>query len=307
VPATSDSQHPVEIRQTLSVKETKAKALWVTLWVKTGEPESLRVILRRVGDSAREGAVLKEKSPTQTNMWERMVVSIQPPEDLDEVEVVIRLEGANRRAWVDEVQALHWTETANLMPAVADTFEQQLFLVDALRELLCWPTLRTHVHHLIGDYPCGTLQADGSERDNAHAYTLLNERIGDRVVRTRSEVPTFAYHTEGDWASDFNAAVPSCRDIPALSALATRRGGQVYLLLVNRTTDRAIETEIRLNAVRVEKRGEVRTLVGEDYDVAGARVVTDSIEVTNLMRHVVPPHCAQMVTFGLQDEKGPSK
>jgi hypothetical protein len=68
---------------------------------------------------------------------------------------------------------------------VATRFEQQLFMVDTLRTMMEFPTPRTHLHHLFGDYPCTTNSIDGTERENAAVFKFLNKRIGDRVVPAR--------------------------------------------------------------------------------------------------------------------------
>jgi hypothetical protein len=227
------------------------------------------------------------------------VLTGKPFEDTADLELIIRLVGAGMTAFVDEVQLIHWPTMSNVMPLAADTFEQQLFLVDALREMMEWPTPRAHVHHLIGNYPCPTLDAEGPQRENARAFEFLHERIGDEVVRADCEVPAMQWFTHYGGATDFNGFMPSASDVPALSALATRREGELYLLLVNRTTDRPIEAQISFRHTAVSRTGELRTLSGTDLDVKGAEVTTRPLGIANPMSHVVPPHSAQILRVEL--------
>lgn len=80
-----------------------------------------------------------------------------------------------------------------MQPLAANTFEQQLFLVDALRVLLEWPTPRTHVHHLIGSFPCGLLEGKGEPRLNMPAFESLVDGLGTVVVASDCDVPTLVH------------------------------------------------------------------------------------------------------------------
>ncbi|MBI4581875.1 MAG: hypothetical protein HY718_19415, partial [Planctomycetes bacterium] len=243
--------------------------------------------------------ILGTTAATRTHAWERIIASGPPKEDTTDIELVLRVEGENAVASFDEVQLIHWPTFSGIAPLVATRFEQQLFIVDTLRTLLAWPTPRTHLHHLFGNYPCTTLDIEGADRDNAVPFTFLNGRIGDRVVKTECDVPTFDYNTTADkYASDFNALAPDATGVPALSVLTTRDERTLYVLLVNRTSDRPIEAEIRFLGAPLAARGDVRTLAGADFDVPGATIRTASLAVTDPLTHVVPPHAAQVLTVG---------
>ena len=291
----------IEVRQTLSVADRKPAALFgCGMWVKADRPLQVHGIIRQANAGEHKGAVIDDRVATQTRTWERLIVAGKPFDDTTELEVAVRLEGEKATAWVDELQPLHWPTTSGGIPLAADHYEQQLFLVDAIREMLQWPTPRTHVHHLFGNYPCPTLSADGSERDNAKAFRLLANGIGDAVVRTDCSVPTFDYDTYGDaYATDFNGLAPDMKDIPALGAIATVKGKDLFLLMINRTTDRPITARIAFKGGELTGKGNVRTLSGTDLDVKGARLGSGSIKASNPMSHVVPPLTAQVLRIVL--------
>ncbi|HSW44890.1 MAG TPA: hypothetical protein VLM89_04910 [Phycisphaerae bacterium] len=287
----------VEVRRKLSVADRKPAALFgFGIWIRSDQPLKTHGILRQCNPGEHQNAVIDDRVATQTRMWERLIVAGKPFDDTTEIEIAVRLEGADATAWVDEIQPLHWPTTAGLSPLAADHFEQQLFLVDAIREMLMWPTPRTHYHHLFGNYPCGTLSADGSERDNAKAFQLVSGRIGDAVVRADSDAPSFDYDTYADaYATDFNGLAPDVKNVPSLGVIATRKGKDLYLLMINRTTDRPIAARIALKDVEVTGKGDLRTLSGTDLDVQGAKWSTRSVKIANPMTHVVPPLSAQML------------
>ena len=301
---TQASAKQAEVRQILSVASRKpAAAFGAAAWVRTDRPAQTRVLLRQTNDGPSKGIVLGSATATQTNMWERITATGAPKADTTDLEVVLQVEGGGATAWFDEIQPIHWSTFSGVAPLVNTRFEQQLFIVDALRVLLAWPTPRTHLHHLIGDYPCTTLTSKGAARDNAAAFQFLNKRIGDRVVKSDCEVPTFAYNTNADaYATDFNALAPDMTNVPALSVLAMRDGQRLYVLLVNRTTDRTIQANLDFGATTLSAKGDLRTLAGSDFDVSGAAVRTQSVEVVNPLSLAVPPHCAQMLSVGLGEK-----
>jgi hypothetical protein len=152
------------------------------------------------------------------------------------------------------------------------------------------------VHHLFGNYQCPTLSADGSERDNARAFRLLGKRIGDAVVRVDCEVPSFDYDTYGDaYATDFNALAPDMKNIPALGVLSTREGNDLFVLMINRTTDRPITARIGFGSTVITGEGDLRTLSGTDLDLQGARIRYQRVKLSNPMPHIVPPLTAQVL------------
>ncbi|UCD28265.1 MAG: hypothetical protein JSV03_14445, partial [Planctomycetota bacterium] len=293
----------IEVRQTFSVADyVPAYILGAVFWVKSASPIQVHGMLRQVNSGPNQGVVLNDRVATQTNMWERVVLTFYPPEDTTQLELIIRLEGENFSANIDEITPIRWplSTSGGYMPFAANKFEQQLFIVDFLRASLSWPTPRTHIHNLLTSSACGLLNASGNERDNFYSLQILAGRIGSEVVRTDCNVATFEYNTYGDaYATDFNGSAPDMIDIPALSVTGTRRDSDLYLILVNRTTDRDIQTQINLAKTTVTGIGEVRTLVGTDIDVEGVSVSTNSLSVTNPLVHTVPAYSAQVLKIEL--------
>lgn len=293
---TGDGGKAVEVRQTLTLKGRLPLArVGAGLWVKSDSPAGLQVILRQPKGGAGRWQILGQATANQPGTWQRLVLSGAPREGTTECELVIRLKGANARAWVDEVQPIEWKTTAGAMPLAADRFEQQLHNVEALRVLLEWPTPRTHYHHLFGNYPCGTLKVDGSERDNAAAFKLLAGRIGEQLVRTEVQTARFNHIGPKAGATDFNGATPTVSDVPVLSATTTVRGNEVYTILVNRSSDRLVRARINLRGCTIKPEGDVRTLVGQDIDLPGARVESAPLTAANPLVQIVPPYSAQVV------------
>jgi len=289
-----------EVRQEISLKGRLPLAMiGAGLWVKTDSPTALHAILRQANDGPSKGQIIGLTTATQAGTWQRIVLTGAPKPDTTTCDLVIRLKGKNLRAWVDEVQPIEWKTTAGAMPLAADRFEQQLHNVDALRVLLEWPTPRTHYHHLFGNYPCGTLKGDGSERPNAAAFKLLAGRIGTQLVRTDVQTASFGHVGPKNGATDFNGATPSVDAVPVLSATTTRHGNEVYTILMNRSSDRPVRTRINLRGCTVRPEADVRTLVGQDIDLADARIETASLPASNPLMLTVPPYSAQVLRLGI--------
>jgi len=303
--ATGDEAEYVEVRQTFDVTDRKqAAAFAAAVWIKSHTPTHVRAILRQANDGENQGSVLADRVATQTDMWERVMVVGKPKPDTKQIELVLRLEGPSCKAFLDEVELIHWPTFSGMQPLATNTFEQQLFLVDALRTLLEWPTPRTHVHHLIGSYPCGMLDGKGKERPNRKAFQLLAGRIGTSVVAVDCEVPTYDYDTYADdHATDFNALAPDMTNIPALSALATREDDRLYVLLVNRTTDRSITTRLNVVGASVASSAELCTLTADDLQSTDTRLTIKKISLGSHPKRIVPPHTAQVLTLHLIREK----
>jgi alpha-L-arabinofuranosidase len=178
-----------------------------------------------------------------------------------------------------------------------NTFEHQLYCVDAIRQMLLHGAERTFFHHIFGSYGCPAISANGDLRDNAKAFSLYSGRIGQVVLKTETQVETFDYDGQaGKWATDFNALAPATRKVPCMSALATRDGDQVHLLLLNRSTDRTVKAKVRL-PVAPASAADVRTLSGEDYNTYGASLSQTTARLAKTFTREVAPHSAQMISF----------
>jgi alpha-L-arabinofuranosidase len=302
---TARTERPVEVRQPIPVRDRRpAAGFGAAVWVRTSRPDRTQVVLRQADEVAGKGAVLGVARPTRAGTWERLVASGPPRPETAAIEVALQVTGPDVEACFDEVQPVHWATFSGVAPMVADRFEQQLFLVDALRILLSWPTPRSHLHHLFGNYPCGVLTQEGADRNSAASFRFFNQRIGDRVIRTTCDCPVFDYDTAADkYATDFNALAPDMSDVPVVSVLATRDDRYLYILLVNRTSDRPVRAELAFGGTPLSATGDVRTLAGADFDTTGATVRSGTLAVADPLRHVVPPHCAQVLRLGLPDRK----
>jgi hypothetical protein len=180
----------------------------------------------------------------------------------------------------------------------ADTYAQRLYAVDVFRVMMKHNVPNAHFHHLVGNYPCGCLEADGDLKNNYRIFEFFADRTGNRRVRTTCEADTFDFQSYWDeWATDFNALPPSTDDLPVLSALATTDNNNTYLLLVNPLTDRDVEVDIVIHMREVGDTAEVRTLQGEDYTIDDAEIVESSTPAGREFTHVVPAHSAQMLTL----------
>lgn len=292
----------VTVRQRFSTAQReKAAALGAYLWVRTPTPGQVRIAVGPAGGASEPLKGVPERSAGQTNMWERLGVLFQPAGPVPEVEWTLTVRGPGGSAFVDELVPAHWETFSDNVPPAVDRYEQQLFAVDALREMLAWPITRTHWHHLFGNYGCPQLQADGAPRDNAAAFQLLAGRIGRELVRTDCDSPTFSYDTRADaLATDFNAVSPDMCGIPALSALATRDGERLFVLLVNRTTDRRIATRLRVHGAGIAGAPRVRTMSGRDLDLPGVTIADRELPPAELDSHPVAPLSAQVVELRLR-------
>lgn len=300
--ASGPQGEPVTMRHTLSLAGLpKSVAAGAYLWVRTPNPSQFHVELtdpKLPAGGKSKGTT--HRVATQTNMWERLLLSIEPVEGSTEVDLTIRLEGLRAVAFVDEVQPVRWLTFADNIPPAATHYEQQLFTVDAIREMLHWPITRTHWHHLFGSYPCPQIDAAGKMRDNAVAFELLARRIGDQLVRTTCASPTFAFDTHADaFATDFNGVTPDTTGIPALSAVTTRRGDRLFVLLINRTTDRKIRAPLVVHGASVAPGGQVVEMRGEGLEFPGARLTARSL-AKDLSVHEIPPLAAQVIELRIE-------
>ncbi len=243
-----------------------------------------------------------ERTVTARNRWQRYAVSGKLFATNAPVEIVLRVATPNITAWFDNLEVVYYDGAGSRSPLSVNTFEQQLYCVDAIRQMLEHGVQRTFLHHLFGSYGCPAIAADGKLRDNAKAFSLYAGRIGHVVLKADTQVETFDYDGQaGKWATDFNALAPATRKVPCLSALATRDGDAVHLLLLNRSTDRTVKAKVRLPTVPASA-ADIRILSGKDYNSYGAVLSETTDRIGKTFTREVAPHSAQMISF-----KVPSK
>jgi hypothetical protein len=293
-----------EIKQVVSVNHLMpgTDLFGFGLWIKSATPTKVHIRMKQANAGEHQGEIMNHIVATQTNMWERMVINKAPFDDTTSIELSIRLEAADASAYVDGIQGIYWPQQSGAASLAVDTFEQDLYTADALRELLTFHIPRTHWHHLFGNYPCPTMNSSGNVKHQSRAFQLLADRLGNIAVQADCDVPTFQYNTYNDpWSSNFNALAPDMTDVPSLSTLATRDENNLYVFMINRTSDRPIQTQISLANTTVSGNAEVRTLSGTDIDLAESQVTASSVPAANPLNHTVPPYTAQVVTIPLEN------
>jgi hypothetical protein len=262
-------------------------------WIRTDSPTNVSLALRNAGQT------IAEQTVTARNRWQRYVVTGKAVATNAPVEVVLRVSTPNVSAWFDNVELVYYDGAGSRSPLSVNTFEQQLYCVDAIRQMLQHGAQRTFFHHIFGNYGCPAIAANGKLRDNAKAFGLYAGRLGRAVLKTDTQVETFDYDGQtGKWATDFNALAPAARKVPCLSALATRDDHQIHLLLLNRSTDRTVKAKVRLPAAP-SSAAQIRTLSGEDYNSYGAALSEAAERIGRTFTREVVPHSAQMVTIKL--------
>jgi len=270
--------------------------LTALIWIRTDSPTNVSLAMRNAGQT------VMERTVTARNRWQRYAVSGKLVATNSPVEIVLRVNAPDVTAWFDNVEVVYYDGAGSRSPLSVNTFEQQLYCVDAIRQMLEHGVQRTFLHHLFGSYGCPAIAADGKLRDNAKAFSLYAGRIGHVVLKTDTQVETFDYDGQaGKWATDFNALAPATRNVPCLSALATRDGDAVHLLLLNRSTDRTVKAKVQLPAVPASD-ADIRILSGEDYNSYGAVLSETTDRISKTFTRTVAPHSAQMISF-----KVPSK
>lgn len=290
---------PAGVSRVIDVPQ-KTKTLVAGVWVRTDKPDTVRIEFRQADDGESKGKVLGGWGSRVADAWERVVASARIPADTKKVEIALRVESP-ATAYFDEVTLHYTTEERGQTPLSAMTFEQELFCVDALREMALGGCPRAHLHHLAGDYACGAMTSSGEIKDLAKVFQFFAGAYGDSIVEADTVTPSFGYYSAGNpWATDFNALAPDRPDIPMLGCMASTKGNVLCLLLINRTSDRDIRVGIDLGAEPAASTAGVRTLSGTDIDVPGARIEHGEAEVARVFTRTVAPYTAQILTIALK-------
>lgn len=101
------------------------------------------------------------------------------------------------------------------------------------------------------------------KRPNFYVLKMFTNYFGDSVVATTSTSPTFG--TQGmNWAGYFNW--PSENNIPAIKTVASIRGKELYLLIVNMDLKRDIKTKITINGFNPDPKAQVYVLNATDLN-----------------------------------------
>ncbi len=285
---------PMEILQTFEVPE-KALSLLAGVWARTQSAGAVKVELRVPGGEAFAG--FAAQCP---GTWERLTAGGRPPEGLREAEVAIIADGPGV-VYVDEV-TVYFTDVERGHGALsAVTYEQPLFAVDALRAMAAAGSPRAHLHHIIGDYPCGAMSSKRQVKDLGRAFEFWSGMYGDRIVRFELETPVYRYASAGNrWATHFNAQAPDRDEVPMVSALASRTDSDLFILLLNRSTDRTVLVDIDAGTEPAGETAVRRILSGPDLDVPGAEIREDRLTAACRMTVQTEPCSALILKIPLR-------
>ena len=265
------------------------------IWARADNPSAVRVFVREVGG---EGKQLGEPmSPPNPDMWQRVVVGGKMEEDVKDFELVLRVEG-KATAYFDEAIMHSLKTTSGLRPPSCETFEQQLFCVDALRLMAEKGSQRAHLHHLFGTYPCGLINSDGTIRDNYRVFEFFGGFVGDRLVKTTCKAGTYRFdHSGRSFATDFNALAPTVEKVPGFSAQASRTNSHLFLLMINRYPDRDVEVDMDLGIMPKSADAAVRVLSGTDIDLLGCEIEEKRVSVARRFKHRVASYSAEILAL----------
>jgi hypothetical protein len=271
------------------------------LWVRTNKPSAVKVFFRQANDGANKGKVLGEAAyPANPSMWQRITVGGKMEDDTTQFDLVLRVEG-DARALFDEVMLFSLKGTSGIRPLSSETFEQQLFCVDALRAMAERGVQRAHIHHLFGNYPCGQMNADGTPRDSYYSFALFGNFYGDRLVKSSCKAGTFRYdHSGRSYATDFNALAPTVEKVPGFSAQASRTPDTLFVLMINRYSDRAVVAVIDLGVTPKSATGSLRRLTGNDIDLPGCNLTEHQVGVSRRFKHKVEPYSAEILSVRIR-------
>lgn len=293
-----DKDQSCNLMQTVT-RPQAAKSFTLGVWIRTDNPEAVKLKLTQKNDGEHAGQAIGEYGPCRKGSWERVMVGGKLFDDTKEVQLTISVTGP-ASVDVDEAKLYYSTEDRGQVALSATTYEQELLCVDALREMAMGGCPRAHIHHLAGDYPCGSMSGKGEIKDLGKVFQFFAMAYGDQIVQAECKSEVFPYHSSGNsWATDFNALAPNREDIPELGCMASKKGDTLYVLLINRTSDREIDAKINLGANPSNPSASVRTLSGNDIDLPGATLTESEIKVSREFTQPIAPYSAQIITIRL--------
>ncbi|MHC4442909.1 MAG: hypothetical protein ACYTF1_09845 [Planctomycetota bacterium] len=279
-------------------KPTNSNRVFASAWVRTDKPEKITLSIKTVNQEGEPGNALAETGKRRgwrAGHWHKIMAGGKVPKGAKRLAICIELAGPDAEADVDGVQLFYWNNEPGENPAAVDTPAQQLFLVDGLRLMIEHGIRRSHLHHLFGGYPCGIMLPNGRTKGSYKVFELFAGCLGTHTVKSVVKCDSFNYVSRaGKWATAFNALAPNVENVPLLSALAMRDERNLYLLMINRSTDQPIKTSVKLNGGQLVGRVSVRSLLCEDFDIPGLTLLQKKIAYSNPLVHELAPHSAYM-------------
>lgn len=285
------------IRQVIDIPAGLFSTL-AAVWMKTDKPEAALLTLR-AADGAQKGKLVGRYKPANKDMWERTLVSGVPPKDCTKLELTISTVGPST-AVIDEI-LLYTTDVERGHHAIsAVTYEQALFAVDATMQMAKAEALRAHLHHLAGDYPCGSMSSAREIKDLGQAFAFMSGQYGDRLLETEISSPVFTYASPANpWATDFNALAPNSRKIPMLEVIASQDNKHAYLWLLNRSSDRTLRVAVESDfPLATESR--TRTMSGIDIELPGVIVNEGTVRTGRKFTIDISPYSVVLVSSVIQ-------
>ncbi|MFQ3548144.1 MAG: hypothetical protein SNJ70_00140 [Armatimonadota bacterium] len=290
---------PFEISQVFD-KPENAIIMIAGVWVRTANPEAVKLNFKIADDDETKGTIIGGWTPKLTDTWEQVVFSAHNLDKVKQLEVMIRIDKP-AVVYIDDLKIYSTDQPSGHATMAANIYEQVLFCVDALRIMAINGCPRTHLHHLFGDYPCGVMSMNGEIKPLGKAFLFYSDAYGERLVDMDYTSETFEYYTQGNpWATDFNALAPDRNDVPVLSYMASRDDDNLYIMLLNRSSDRTGVVDIDINADPIEKTAKVRTLYGDDIDMPGAYLEEEEINISRNFTQSIEPYSAQIITIKLK-------
>jgi len=288
-------EKPCEISQMFDVPENTHHFVGA-VWVRTAKPGAVKISFVQANDGENKGKVLGGCVSKLTNTWEHVILSAVIKPDTKKLKLVMQVNGSES-AYLDEAKLYYAKSERGNVPLSAMCYEQVLFCVDALMMMATNGSPRAHIHHLVGDYPCGMMSSSGEFKDLSKAFIFFNDAYGDVVTHTEVKCDSFGYYTAANpWATDFNALAPDQSSVPMLAAMSSRSGDNYHVLLLNRSSDRTLDVSVDLNNEPAEVTARVRTLSGEDIDLPGATITESEIPAARKFNIALDPYTAKVVT-----------
>jgi len=293
------------IFQRFDWKPTKSNRVFVAAWIRTDQPRKVALSIKTVNKNGELGSVLEEtgrRHAWRSGHWHKIIAGGKVPEGVKQLAVCFDLNGPGIQADIDGVELFFWNNEHGVNPAAVATPAQQLFLVDAFRLMIEHGIRRSHLHHLFGSYPCGIMLHNGQIKDSYKVFELFANCLGTHTVKTTVKCDTFDYDCQADkWSTPFNALAPDVKNVPLLSALATRDKDYVYVLMINRSTDQYVKINLQLQDGQAVDPVSVRSLVCEDFDVPGVKLIHKEVLFSEVQALELTPHSAHMFKLKLDN------
>jgi alpha-N-arabinofuranosidase len=141
------------------------------------------------------------------------------------------------------------------------TLGSGLFVASALQAFLRSPRVELATAFKFTEYGfMGWVNGDGEPKPAYYALQMMRQRLGSRVVETRTEGPTFDVRAIG--------GVTAIQGVPVLDVIAglSSDGAQLSLIVVNKDLDSPLTADIEVVGFRPDSRALVTLLTAPSLD-----------------------------------------